>query len=194
MTDRQALGAGGPPFANHHSNSFTAERYDSAAHLRADDVPTPPHNSDAPTPTGKEDYAFSPGRGLVPTNPKKRRALFIGVPVAVVLIAAIVVGVVVGVTRKHSGSGSSSAGSGGSTSQDPNAGSPTATDASGAVPTIVASEGQGGDGSTVKTDAGAEFTYQNSFGGFWAQDPNNPYSVGTQVLASIIIFGKAEHS
>jgi glucan 1,3-beta-glucosidase len=32
----------------------------------------------------------------------------------------------------------------------------------------------GGDGSTVTMEDGTTFTYHNSFGGYWYQDPNNP--------------------
>ncbi|KAF9053337.1 glycoside hydrolase family 5 protein [Panaeolus papilionaceus] len=38
----------------------------------------------------------------------------------------------------------------------------------------------GGDGSTVTMENGTTFTYHNSFGGFWVQDPNNPYNDNAQ--------------
>jgi hypothetical protein len=118
----------------------------------------------------------------MPTDPKKRRWLFIGLPVALVIIAAIAVGVVVGVdkankAKSNPGSGSSSGsdtttgGGGGSTAdsgtpgQDDTASNPNLT------------QGSGQSGSTVTTDLGAQFTYTNVFGGSWAQDPENPYSV-----------------
>ncbi|KAF9555816.1 glycoside hydrolase family 5 protein [Agrocybe pediades] len=34
----------------------------------------------------------------------------------------------------------------------------------------------GGDGSVIKLDNGTEFTYKNPFGGFWVQDPGNPFN------------------
>lgn len=119
----------------------------------------------------------------MPTDPKKRRWLFIGLPVALVIIAAIAVGVVVGVdkankAKSNPGTGSSSGsdattggGGGGSTTdsgtpgQDDTASNPNLT------------QGSGQSGSTVTTDLGAQFTYTNDFGGSWAQDPENPYSV-----------------
>ncbi|EKM81294.1 hypothetical protein AGABI1DRAFT_72198 [Agaricus bisporus var. burnettii JB137-S8] len=38
----------------------------------------------------------------------------------------------------------------------------------------------GGDGSTVTTDDGTKFTYQNKFGGFWVADPNDPLNNNAQ--------------
>ncbi|KIJ24939.1 glycoside hydrolase family 5 protein [Sphaerobolus stellatus SS14] len=38
----------------------------------------------------------------------------------------------------------------------------------------------GGDGSTVVTENGTQFTYTNRFGGFWVQDPSNPYTYAAQ--------------
>jgi aryl-phospho-beta-D-glucosidase BglC (GH1 family) len=38
----------------------------------------------------------------------------------------------------------------------------------------------GGDGSVVTTETGAQFTYKNPFGGFWVDDPNNPFNNNAQ--------------
>ncbi|KAJ7599796.1 glycoside hydrolase family 5 protein [Mycena floridula] len=38
----------------------------------------------------------------------------------------------------------------------------------------------GSDGSTVTTEDGSTFTYQNQFGGFWVSDSNNPFNDGAQ--------------
>ncbi|KAG8905076.1 hypothetical protein FRB99_000724 [Tulasnella sp. 403] len=38
----------------------------------------------------------------------------------------------------------------------------------------------GGDGSTVKTEDGSTFTYSNQFGGFWVDDPNDPFNSNAQ--------------
>ncbi|KAF8176767.1 glycoside hydrolase family 5 protein [Pholiota molesta] len=38
----------------------------------------------------------------------------------------------------------------------------------------------GGDGSVIKLDNGTEFTYNNPFGGFWVQDPANPFNNNAQ--------------
>lgn len=120
-------------------------------------------------------------RGCMPTDPKKRRWVFIGIPVALVIIAAIAVGVVVGVDQANkakarsetgaSGSKPTSVGGGGSSSDSGTPGQDdTATN-----PYLTAGAGQAG--STVTTDLGAEFIYLNDFGGHWAQNPEDPYSV-----------------
>ncbi|PFH46075.1 glycoside hydrolase family 5 protein [Amanita thiersii Skay4041] len=38
----------------------------------------------------------------------------------------------------------------------------------------------GGDGSRVVTDNGTEFTYHNPFGGYWVQDPMDPFNNGAR--------------
>jgi glucan 1,3-beta-glucosidase len=38
----------------------------------------------------------------------------------------------------------------------------------------------GGDGSTVTMEDGTTFIYKNSFGGFWYDDPNDPFNNGAQ--------------
>ncbi|KAJ7094548.1 glycoside hydrolase family 5 protein [Mycena belliarum] len=38
----------------------------------------------------------------------------------------------------------------------------------------------GGDGSTVTTENGTTFTYKNSFGGFWVNDPADPFNNNAQ--------------
>jgi hypothetical protein len=42
--------------------------------------------------------------------------------------------------------------------------------------------GSGSNGSIVTTDLDVNFTYVNWYGGNWAQDPLNPYSVSGQSL------------
>jgi aryl-phospho-beta-D-glucosidase BglC (GH1 family) len=38
----------------------------------------------------------------------------------------------------------------------------------------------GGDGSIITTETGVSFTYQNSFGGIWYADPNDPFNNNAQ--------------
>ncbi|PPQ71289.1 hypothetical protein CVT26_011939 [Gymnopilus dilepis] len=38
----------------------------------------------------------------------------------------------------------------------------------------------GGDGSTIRLENGTEFTYRNPFGGFWVQDPADPFNNNAQ--------------
>ena len=114
------------------------------------------------------------GRGCVPTNPIKRRGLFFGVPIALLVIAAIAVGVTVGVSKhndnaNHANNGNGTANSG----QDGNNGGN-----GGGNVTQLGTAGNGGNGSMATTDLGVEYTYTNPFGGTWAQDPKTPYMVG----------------
>jgi glucan 1,3-beta-glucosidase len=123
----------------------------------------------------------------MPTDPKKRRWVFIGIPVALVVIAAIAVGVVVGVDQANkakarsetgaSGSGTTKGGGGGASTDT---GTPGQDDTA-SNPYLMAGTGQAG--STVTTDLGAEFVYSNDFGGSWAQNPEDPYSVSLLVIA-----------
>jgi glucan 1,3-beta-glucosidase len=128
-------------------------------------------------------------RGCMPTDPKKRRWVFIGIPVALVVIAAIAVGVVVGVDQANkakarsetgaSGSGTTKGGGGGGGAST-DTGTPGQDDTA-SNPYLMAGTGQAG--STVTTDLGAEFVYSNDFGGSWAQNPEDPYSVSLLVIA-----------
>jgi len=38
----------------------------------------------------------------------------------------------------------------------------------------------GGDGSTVTREDGSTFTYTNKFGGYWYDDPNDPFNNGAR--------------
>ncbi|KAK8843498.1 hypothetical protein IAR55_007158 [Kwoniella newhampshirensis] len=127
---------------------------------------------------GRKGYGGSK-RTCIPTNPTKRRWLFFGVPIGLVVIAAVAVGVVVGTQHKSSSSSSSGSGSGaaggtssGATKNGTGKGQTTTTAFNPFITT-----GSGKNGTTVTTDLGVNFTYINGFGGSWAQDPYNPYHV-----------------
>lgn len=137
-------------------------------------------------------------RSCVPTDPKKRKWMFWGIPIAIILIAGIAVGVAVGVSQSQkttTGSGATTGagtggtgtttgggGGGGSTGTGTGTGSgePTAQDNTASNPFLTTSSGAGG--STVTTDLGAKFTFQNDFGGSWSQNMEDPYSVRPCVL------------
>ncbi|KAJ7904777.1 glycoside hydrolase family 5 protein [Mycena olivaceomarginata] len=88
---------------------------------------------------------------------QKRRIIAI---IAVGLVAVLVVIVVYfTVIRKHTSSSASS--------------SSSSSGSSGKLVT-------GRDGSTVTTANGTQFTYNNSFGGFWVNDPGNPFNNNAQ--------------
>ncbi|KAI0079030.1 glycoside hydrolase [Panus rudis PR-1116 ss-1] len=97
-------------------------------------------------------------------NRSRRRLwlILLGVSVAlIVVVLAVVLPVVFVVVKKHRGS---SGASGGSTA---NPHSPTGATT-------------GGDGSSVTTADGTTFTYTNKFGGYWVDDPRDPYNNGAR--------------
>ncbi|OCF34165.1 exo-beta-1,3-glucanase [Kwoniella heveanensis BCC8398] len=127
-------------------------------------------------PPGKK---YKSTRSCIPTNPTKRRWLFFGVPIALVVIAGIAIGVVVGIQKKPSSGSSSGSGSStnGTSSGNGNGNTKGGTSNNNGVWNQYIQKASGGDGDTVTTDLGATFTYTNKFGGHFAQDPYNPYSV-----------------
>jgi glucan 1,3-beta-glucosidase len=101
-------------------------------------------------------------------NKRKRKGLVIGGAIAGIGVAAVVAVILVYlfVIRKHEGGSSSSS-------------NPSTSSAPGSQPTnnpvsnIVT---WGGDGTTVTMEDGTNFTYSNKFGGYWVQDPSNPFN------------------
>jgi glucan 1,3-beta-glucosidase len=107
-------------------------------------------------------------RTCVPTNPTKRRWLFIGLPIVLFLIAGIIIGVIVATSHKPTGNASNAADSPGSPL------TPSAIYNRTQVPIVA---GAGETGSTITTDKGETFVYTNTYGGNWNQDPGRPYTV-----------------
>lgn len=116
-----------------------------------------------------------PTRSCIPTNPTKRRLLFFGVPILLVIVAAAIIGGVVGSQKHHSSDNGSSSGAipSGTSGTSGGGGSNSTSDTNGTTWNTFVQPGSGGDGSTVTTDLGVNFT----FGGTWAQNPYDPYSV-----------------
>ncbi|KAJ3516166.1 hypothetical protein NLJ89_g1298 [Agrocybe chaxingu] len=98
---------------------------------------------------------------------RKRVLALLGLVALVIVFLAVFLPVFFIVIRKKGGSevraGAGSTIGGGSGSGVPNPASP-----SGAT--------SGGDGSVIRLANGTEFTYRNSFGGFWVQDPADPFN------------------
>jgi len=90
---------------------------------------------------------------------RKRIIIVAGILLIIVVILAVVLPVIFLVVKPHETSSTGSrSGSGGS-----NPSSPTGATT-------------GGDGSTVITENGTQFLYNNSFGGYWVQDPSDPFN------------------
>ncbi|TFY76332.1 hypothetical protein EWM64_g7678, partial [Hericium alpestre] len=94
----------------------------------------------------------------------------------VVIVLVVVLPVVLVANKKHSdsntsGGSSSGAQDGGGSSSDP--GKANGSPQSAAIIT-------GGDGSTITMENGQKFTYHNSFGGYWVDDPKDPFNNGAR--------------
>ena len=101
---------------------------------------------------------------------KSKRPWIIGGAVALVAIIAIAVAVPIAIKHTSSSSSSSSSNNGGGSSN----GGAGGGDAGTSSITI------GGDGSTVTMEDGTTFTYNNTFGGFWVTDSNDPFNGDAQ--------------
>jgi len=143
---------------------------------------------------GKPKDEYKPPRGCVPTDPTKRRWLFFGVPIGLVIIAAIAVGAAVGVSKSNqnrtAGSSTASEGTGanGANSTHTNGTDGTTGQSSGGAASVqvnFGTKGEGADGSAVDMADGGSFTYSNAFGGTWAVDPDNPYGVSHLDIYSV---------
>ena len=136
------------------------------------DDPNADEFDDASSPGGSPGGAASPAPEYLAEKraayaapaAKKKRWIWVAVAAGVCLVIAVALGVIFGVVKKKSSSdnnssSNSSSGSGGSSG--------------GSTSTLAIT---GGDGSTVTTDNGTTFTYQNSFGGYWYYDPEDPFN------------------
>ncbi|KAF8195623.1 glycoside hydrolase family 5 protein [Mycena galopus ATCC 62051] len=121
---------------------------------------TPLWTSDSTRTSNATKYAPPPS---LPGKRNKKRTI-IAIVAAVLLVAVVVVLVVyfVVIRPKHGGSTSSS--------------SSSSTSSSGGSTKVTI----GGDGSTVTAANGTTFIYNNTFGGFWVDDPSNPFNNDAQ--------------
>ncbi|KAL0572392.1 hypothetical protein V5O48_009570 [Marasmius crinis-equi] len=132
---------------------------------------TPSNNSSPLLAHHKEQVGEYESPNTEKTGAKRRpwKLGLIALGVLIVVVLAIVLPVYFVVVKKNDNNnaatseGSSGAGSGSVGGGKGNPASP-----SGAT--------SGGDGSTVITDNGEKFVYNNKFGGFWVSDPSNPYN------------------
>jgi glucan 1,3-beta-glucosidase len=118
--------------------------------------PLQPSRDDVPYLQGKREV----DRTLSNKSPNRtfRLRLLLVLLVLLIVAAGIALGVYFGVTRSKKSSAS------------PSVASPT----SGGQPNSKVL--YGGDGTMVTTEDGTRFVYNNSFGGYFAQDPDNPFN------------------
>jgi glucan 1,3-beta-glucosidase len=99
-----------------------------------------------------------------PQQKTKRKGILVcAIITAIIAVLAIVaIPIYIFVIRKHTSPANTSSGDSGSNTQPQ---TPIS------VPVV-----SGGDGSKVTLSDGSTFTYQNSFGGYWYEDPNAPFT------------------
>ena len=158
-------GAGaGAPGAGVRSSAYLAGYRDDPNADEFDDASSPggsPGGAASPAP----EYLAEKRAAYAPPAAKKKRWIWVAGLAGLCLLIAIVVGVYFGVVKKGNSSGSSS-------SSDSSSGS-SGNSSSGSTSTLAIT---GGDGSTVTTESGTTFTYQNSFGGYWYYNPEDPFN------------------
>ncbi|KAI0333479.1 glycoside hydrolase [Cubamyces sp. BRFM 1775] len=119
------------------------------------------------------DSGVSEKDGLRLGAPPRRNRLYmwlgVGAAAIVVIVLAVILPVYFTVIKKHN-SDSARGGLGGAAGSSGHATNPESP--TGAV--------TGGDGSTITQSDGTTFTYKNPFGGFWVDDPTNPYNNSAQ--------------
>jgi glucan 1,3-beta-glucosidase len=108
-------------------------------------------------------------RALYASPKSRRKPLIWGAIIALLLIVAgVVVAVYFTVIKPKNHTSSTTNGNTSSSSDNSASGANNNKPSAALVVT-------GGDGSTVTMDDGSTFTYNNSFGGYWYADPNDPY-------------------
>ncbi|SJL04662.1 uncharacterized protein ARMOST_08030 [Armillaria ostoyae] len=110
--------------------------------------------------------------------PRSKRKVIIaaGAAAAALLILVIVIPVYFAVVKPKNNTSSNNNDSSGDSTNSAESGRPSAT--STGKPTVAVVTG--GDGSKVTTDDGSQFTYSNSFGGYWYYDPKDPFNNGAR--------------
>ncbi|KAL0061434.1 hypothetical protein AAF712_011728 [Marasmius tenuissimus] len=137
-------------------------------------TPSTPNNNSSPLlPHNKEASDVSDEDEGEKTAGKRRPLVLAGIALGVLAIVVLAVVLPVYFTvikpkndRNNSASSQGSSGNAGNGSVGGGRGNPES-------PTGATS---GGDGSTVITEDGETFVYQNKFGGFWVSDPLDPYN------------------
>ncbi|CAL1708174.1 unnamed protein product [Somion occarium] len=178
-----------PPDATHFSSDWTPSIQDSAhnSYLASTPYTVDPSRlfliSGQPSDTASRTL-FDPdekeaarvevrGKGFITStsgfkSPRRRVWWILALIVTlIIVILAVVLPIIFVVVKKHHTS-SGGASTGDSTNPESPAGDIT-----------------GGDGSIIKTADGTTFTYKNSFGGFWIDDPKDPYNSGARAQSFV---------
>lgn len=114
---------------------------------------------------------------------RRKRMIIIGALVGLVVIG-VGVGLGVALSKKGSSKNNSSGGGSGGGDGGGSGGGDGGGDGGGTTQQPIVS---GGDGSTVTTDAGVNFTYANSFGGTWYFDQDDPFNMNAQAQSYVFL-------
>jgi glucan 1,3-beta-glucosidase len=118
------------------------------------------------------DLPYPPDRyntTTAPTRSRFRTLLLIGLGVFILIILAVIIPVYFTVIKPKADNLGAIGGSSSGGSSTASASKPSQTN-------VIT----GGDGSTITTETGETFVYHNQFGGYWIDDPNNPFNDGAQ--------------
>jgi len=129
--------------------------------------------------TAHKHEAFGDEAGASPAKPsRKRRWLILGGLLGLaIVVLAVVLPVYFTVIKKKDGDDSDASDGLGAEESESASAVPSATPTASAEPEVATS---GGDGSTVTTAEGETFIYNNTFGGTWYWDPQDPYNDSAQ--------------
>lgn len=160
-----ALNPAGAAAAGNRSSALLSGYRDDPTNPRSEFDDASPDSSPASPSPGPE-YLSEKRAAYASSASKKRTWLWVAGGASALVVVAVVVGVYFGVVNKNNSS------SGATSGGDSDSGSGSSGNGGGGTRTVVT----GGDGSTVTMDDGSTFTYQNSFGGYWYYDPEDPFN------------------
>jgi len=136
-----------------------------------------PYRDDPRMSTAVSEKGYPPTSSSDSPNGKKKRPLWVLIAIGLAILAVIVLAVILPVYFKvirpnNTSSSSSTTNTGGTNSGGGEQGSGLGHTDNNVV--------MGGDGTTITTEDGSTFVYKNSFGGYWVQDPNDPFNDGAR--------------
>lgn len=133
----------------------------------------------------KEDTGYPPSPPMEHNSRAGRKKktplpwIIVGVAGLAIVVVAVVVPIYFTVIKKNNDTAASQSESNGSntgSNSGSNSGSNTGSTGDNNSKGVIT----GADGSTVTMDDGTTFTYSNKFGGFWVQDPDDPFNNNAQ--------------
>jgi hypothetical protein len=160
------------PFSAPNAPFMTNNRHSVSSYVHSDrsaanSVLQPSSSANPLNPYRETKDGGQPERAYFVATPKPRRRRFLlsGILILILLVLAVVLGIFFGVVR-HASKAASNSSKPASSKPTPLQSPPLSTGA------VV----YGGDGTVVTADDGSTFVYNNSFGGYFVEDPNDPFN------------------